>query len=52
MGESQKINAGVWRKHKDSMQVISGAIGKEKIHFVAPPSSHVPDEMKKFHQVV
>lgn len=48
MGESRKINAVAWRKHKDPMQVISGAIGKEKNHFEAPPSSHVPDEMKKF----
>lgn len=48
MGESRKINAGAWRKHIDPMQIISGAIGKEKIHFEAPSSSHVPDEMKKF----
>jgi Fic family protein len=34
MGESRKINAGAWRKHKLLMQVISSAIGKEKIHQV------------------
>ena len=32
------------------MQVVSGAIGKEKIHFEAPPSSRVPDEMNRFLQ--
>ncbi|MEJ7770035.1 MAG: Fic family protein [Chitinophagaceae bacterium] len=48
LSESRGINVGVWRKHEDPMQVISGAVGKEKIHFEAPPSSRVPDEMKKF----
>lgn len=48
LSESRRINVGAWRKHEDSMQIISGAIGKEKVHFEAPPSSHVPDEMKKF----
>ncbi len=46
--ESKKIATGVWRTHKDAMQVISGTIGKEKIHFEAPPSAKVPAEMKKF----
>jgi Fic family protein len=48
--ESRRINAGAWRKHNDPMQVISGAVGKEKIYFEAPPSSRVPDEMKRFIQ--
>jgi Fic family protein len=30
------------------MQIISGAMGKEKIHFEAPPSKQVPQEMKNF----
>jgi Fic family protein len=30
------------------MQVVSGALGKEKIHFEAPPSKHLKDEMKRF----
>lgn len=30
------------------MQVISGAMGKEKVHFQAPDSSIVPNEMIKF----
>ncbi|MEJ7740326.1 MAG: Fic family protein [Chitinophagaceae bacterium] len=48
MGGSRRVKAGAWRQHKDPMQVISGAIGKEKVHFEAPPSSRVPVEMKKF----
>ncbi|MEP6467100.1 MAG: Fic family protein [Parafilimonas sp.] len=45
---SKTFNTGAWRKHKQPMQVISGIIGKEKIHFEAPPSSHIPKEMKQF----
>ncbi|MEM9445152.1 MAG: Fic family protein [Verrucomicrobiota bacterium] len=30
------------------MQVVSGSIGKEKIHFEAPPSERIPAEMKAF----
>jgi Fic family protein len=30
------------------MQVISGTVGKEKIHFEAPPSGKVPEEIKQF----
>ncbi len=48
MNHYTKINVGVWRSHKEPMQVISGAIGKEKIHFEAPPSSSVAYEMQQF----
>lgn len=48
MKQNKKINAGTWRKDEAPMQVISGAIGKEKIHFEAPPSASVPREMNKF----
>jgi Fic family protein len=30
------------------MQVVSGAPGRERIHFEAPPASRVPAEMKRF----
>jgi len=43
-----KIKVAGWREHKTSMEVISGAKGKEKIHYVAPPSRKVPNEMDKF----
>src|SRR4030095_2573427 len=32
----------------EPMQVISGAVGKLKIHYEAPPSTHVPKEMNQF----
>jgi Fic family protein len=48
LGESKRLKIGMWRTHKDPMQVISGAIGKEKIHYEAPPSAKVPYEMEKF----
>lgn len=42
------IAVGEWRTHKEPMQVISGPIGKEIVHFEAPPSSEVPRNMKAF----
>ena len=44
-----KINAGTWRDDSTGpMQVVSGAIGHEKVHYEAPPASRLPDEMAKF----
>ncbi|MBT6340094.1 MAG: Fic family protein [Desulfobacula sp.] len=43
-----KIKAGKYRTYKEDMQVVSGRIDKPKIHFVAPPSPRVPQEMKQF----
>jgi Fic family protein len=48
LGENQQIEIGKWRTHKEPMQVISGASGKEKVHYEAPPSAQVPQEMKLF----
>lgn len=45
---SNYINAGIYRKGKEPMQIVSGTIGQEKVHFEAPPSEQVPLEMKKF----
>lgn len=42
------IEIGTWRTHEEPMQIVSGASGKEKIHFEAPPSKRVPSEMKAF----
>jgi Fic family protein len=36
---------GNWRQHSEPMQIVSGALGKEKIHFEAPPSATVPGMM-------
>lgn len=48
MKGSRGINTGQWRTHSEPMQVVSGAYGKEKVHFEAPPSKQVPKEMKAF----
>jgi Fic family protein len=42
------IAVGKYRSHTEPMQVISGAIGKEEIHFEAPPSKQVGKEMNTF----
>lgn len=41
------ITVGNWRKGDQAMQVVSGAWGKEKVHFEAPPSENVSEEMDK-----
>jgi len=48
MKGSKGITVGDWRSHEEPMLVVSGALGKEKIHFEAPPSSNVPKEMAGF----
>lgn len=44
------IVTGAWRNNAkdDPMQVISGAMGKEKVHFQAPDSDRLEMEMKRF----
>lgn len=48
MAYNPKIDSGKWRTHTVPMQVISGAIGKETVHYEAPPSKRVPKEMSGF----
>lgn len=42
----QKIEAGRYRRGE--MQIVSGAMGKEKVHYDAVPARRVKDEMDKF----
>ena len=42
-----KIRAGKWRDNRP-MQVISGPIGREKVHFQAPPSDKLDVEIRNF----
>ena len=42
-----KIRVGQWRG-KEPMRVVSGPVGREKIHFEAPPGEKVEKEMKQF----
>jgi len=46
----RKIVVGRWRDNTDDdpMQVVSGAMGKEKVHFEAPPSNVMQKEMSGF----
>ena len=44
----RKIRAGCWRDDSSGpMQVVSGPVGREKVHYEAPPADRVPDEMAK-----
>jgi Fic family protein len=45
----RKIRAGNWRDDGSGpMQVVSGPVGREKVHYEAPPADRVPDEMARF----
>jgi len=48
MKGSEGVQIGEWRSHEDPMQVVSGAMGKEKVHYKAPPSAKVAAEMTHF----
>jgi Fic family protein len=44
-----KITIGAWRNDSSGpMQVVSGPVGKERVHYEAPPAAKLPDEMKAF----
>lgn len=42
-----KINVASYRGN-EPMQIVSGRIGKEKVHYIAPPRDRVEEEMKSF----
>ena len=42
------LPVGAYRTHEDPMQIVSGPIGKQTIHFEAPPSQRVPGEMARY----
>ncbi|WP_299852696.1 Fic family protein [uncultured Roseovarius sp.] len=39
---------GAYRRHEDAMQIVSGRHDRPTVHFEAPPSDHVPDEMERY----
>jgi len=48
-GGMRKIGVGNWREDATGpMQVVSGAIGREQVHFEAPKASRLAGEMKLF----
>ena len=45
----RKITVGDWRNDSDGpMQIVSGPLGREKVHYEAPPAERLPDEMTRF----
>ncbi len=45
---NNSVNVGQYRTHIEPMQVVSGAYGREEVHFEAPLSAKVPAEMHAF----
>ncbi len=43
-----RITVGRVRGHADAMQIVSGALGREVVHYEAPPSAQVTAEMDSF----
>ena len=44
-----RIAVGKWRSAKSGpMRVVSGALGREKVHFEAPAANRLKQEMKRF----
>ncbi len=45
----QKIRVAEWRQDENGpMQVISGPMGREQIHYEAPQAARIPEEMDRF----
>lgn len=45
----RRVRVAKWRDDGHGpMQVVSGPVGREKVHYRAPPASRVPAEMKRF----
>lgn len=44
----RKISVGKWRDSGEPMQVVSGAMGREKVHYEAPTDEKVSKEMTNF----
>lgn len=42
------MEVGTYRQHEEPMRIVSGPIGRELVHFEAPPSDSVPAEMDRF----
>jgi Fic family protein len=43
-----KIRVGAWRNNTSPMEVVSGPVGKERVHFQAPPATRLDEEMRQF----
>lgn len=47
-GRRDLADIGSYRTHSDPMQIVSGAPHAPRVHFEAPPSDRVPEEMARF----
>ena len=47
-GRTDLHDVGCYRRGEEPMQVVSGSIHRPRIHFEAPPSAAVPEEMERF----
>jgi Fic family protein len=46
---ASRIIVGAWRNDRGGpMQVVSGPVGRERVHFEAPEASRLPGEMQRF----
>lgn len=45
----RRITVGAWRDDREGpMRVVSGPIGRERVHFEGPPAAKVAEEMRRF----
>lgn len=44
----RRVAVGRYRDHADEMQIVSGSLGREKVHYIAPASSDVAAQMQLF----
>ncbi len=42
------VRVGHYREHTEHMQIVSSRVGREIVHYEAPPSAAVPAEMERF----
>lgn len=47
-GRRDLSDIGKYRTHEDAMQVVSNRLDRPKVHFEAPPSNRMNQEMKQF----
>jgi Fic family protein len=47
-GRTDLRSIGGWRAHPEPMQVVSGRVYETTVHFEAPPSARMDDEMRAF----
>ncbi len=46
---AHRISVGAWREDRTApMQVVSGPVGRERVHFEAPAAARLDEEMQRF----